>query len=82
MCGYVTFLPPPSAPKSFVYPGSRPPYPEQTSLGAPDPIRRSTNGWELEPQITRHPPSLQEGCDAIVAMDSETKPGITMIDKL
>ena len=26
--------------------------------------------------------TLQEGCDAIVAMDSESKPGITMIDKL
>ena len=26
--------------------------------------------------------TLQEGCDAIVAMDSETKTGITMIDKL
>ena len=26
--------------------------------------------------------NLQEGCDAIVEMDSESKPGITMIDKL
>ena len=26
--------------------------------------------------------TLQEGCDAIVEMDSESKPGITMIDKL